>query len=232
MRACRAIAINAMIASVYAIATVINPLAFGWIQLRVSDVLSVIPFIIPCTAPGLIVGAFVANLFSPLGIIDSIFGVAVGSIAYYVMPRFVHGLYRRAIGYSIICGTMIGYEMYIVLGIPFFVSAVSIGMSTTIVTVFGVFIARKLIRGASMLPVINGSDCTFCQYRWECKGKCLRGEQASERDRIQESISTVVPGLQGDGGRCMGRVRASGREEGSDKDRDIRTEPRSNKADV
>ena len=215
MRACRAIAINAMIASVYAIATVINPLAFGWIQLRVSDVLSVIPFIIPCTAPGLIVGAFVANLFSPLGIIDSIFGVAVGSIAYYVMPRFVHGLYRRAIGYSIICGTMIGYEMYIILGIPFFVSAVSIGMSTTIVTVFGVFIARKLIRGASMLPVINGSDCTFCQYRWECHDICLRKRDDGESGESgKEAVAVSLQRACQDGERVLqagGRmVRQSG----------------------
>ena len=191
MRACRAIAINAMIASAYAITTVINPLAFGWVQLRVSDALSIIPFIIPWTAPGFIVGAFVSNLFSPLGIIDSVFGVAVGAIAYYVMPRFVHGLYRMAIGYSIICGTMIGCEMYIVLGIQFFVSAVSICMSTTIVTVFGVFIARKLIRGASMLSAINGYDCTFCLWRWECKGKCLR-ERAHDEPR-EEGLAEAIP---------------------------------------
>ena len=40
--------------------------AFTGIQVRLSEALTVLPFLFPATAPGLVVGCFIANLFSPI----------------------------------------------------------------------------------------------------------------------------------------------------------------------
>ena len=72
----RDLSLAAIIAAVYAVLTLILPIpAFTGIQVRLSEALTVLPFLFPATAPGLVVGCFIANLFSPYSL-DVIFGTA------------------------------------------------------------------------------------------------------------------------------------------------------------
>ena len=50
------------------------PISYGAIQCRVSEVLCILPFFIPCTAWGLFAGCAIANLLSAAGIFDVVFG--------------------------------------------------------------------------------------------------------------------------------------------------------------
>ena len=65
----------ALLAAVYATLTLVLPIpAFTGIQIRMSEALTVLPFLFPAATPGLFVGCLVANLLSPYGALDIIFG--------------------------------------------------------------------------------------------------------------------------------------------------------------
>ena len=73
----RSLAISAVIAAMYAVLTYAAAamnLAFGPVQFRFSEALTVLPVFTPAAIPGLAVGCLIANLASPLGIVDWIFG--------------------------------------------------------------------------------------------------------------------------------------------------------------
>lgn len=56
----------AVLAAVYAALTVLLPVPqFGPVQCRLAEALTVLPFFFPAATPGLVVGCFIANLFSP-----------------------------------------------------------------------------------------------------------------------------------------------------------------------
>lgn len=71
----RFISRTAIIAALYAALTVaLAFMSYGPIQIRISEALTVLPFISIAAIPGLALGCLVANLFSPVGLPDIIFG--------------------------------------------------------------------------------------------------------------------------------------------------------------
>ena len=69
------IALTGVTAAVYMVATLaVSPIAFGAVQFRLSEVMVLLAWINPAFAPGLVLGCALANMFSPLGIIDVLFG--------------------------------------------------------------------------------------------------------------------------------------------------------------
>lgn len=65
----------AVIGALYAVLTmVLSPISYGPLQFRISEVLCILPFFLPCTAWGLFFGCMIANLISAAGILDIVFG--------------------------------------------------------------------------------------------------------------------------------------------------------------
>jgi uncharacterized membrane protein len=65
----------ALIAAIYTtINIVFAPFSYGPVQIRVAEVLSVLPFIDPAAIGGLFLGCVLANLWGGLGIVDVIGG--------------------------------------------------------------------------------------------------------------------------------------------------------------
>ena len=71
----------ALIAAMYAALTfAIAPLAYGEVQFRVSEALTILPVFTPAAIPGLTVGCLLANLLgllsgaNPAGTLDMVFG--------------------------------------------------------------------------------------------------------------------------------------------------------------
>jgi uncharacterized membrane protein len=88
----RKIVIPALAGAVYAALTmVLAPISYGPVQFRVSEVLCILPFFLPGTAWGLFLGCALANIISPLGLMDIFFGSAATLLA---------GLSTAAIGRS------------------------------------------------------------------------------------------------------------------------------------
>ena len=71
----RRLAFSALIAAVYAALTMaLGFMSYAGIQFRVAEALCVLPFFFPCTTWGLFVGCIIANLLSPAGPLDIVFG--------------------------------------------------------------------------------------------------------------------------------------------------------------
>lgn len=77
----------AIIAAVYAVLTLTLPIPqYAGIQCRLSEALTVLPFLFPAAVPGLVVGCFIANLFSPYAL-DMVFGTAATLLACWLTRR-------------------------------------------------------------------------------------------------------------------------------------------------
>ena len=66
----------AIVAALYAAITLlVYPLSFGYLQIRFSEALTILPFYMPEAIPGLFIGCIIANMFSTnIVILDVIFG--------------------------------------------------------------------------------------------------------------------------------------------------------------
>lgn len=71
------IAVSAVLAAIYAALTIaLAPISYGPVQFRVSEALTVLPFLMPGTVWGLWAGCILANLFT-----GNIFDIVFGSLA-------------------------------------------------------------------------------------------------------------------------------------------------------
>lgn len=80
----RFLAQGAMICALYTVLTYAAAslnLAYGPVQFRFSEALTVLPAFTPAAVPGLAIGCFLSNLASPLGIVDWIFGTSATLLA-------------------------------------------------------------------------------------------------------------------------------------------------------
>ena len=83
----RDLTLAALIAAVYAVLTVTLPVPqYAGVQCRLSEALTVLPFFFPAATPGLVVGCFIANLFSPYSL-DMVFGTLATLLACLVTQR-------------------------------------------------------------------------------------------------------------------------------------------------
>jgi uncharacterized membrane protein len=74
-----------IIAGLYAALTVVlAPISYGPIQLRVSEALTVLPYLTPAAVPGLFIGCLVANIFGGLGIYDVVGGSLLTLLAAFL----------------------------------------------------------------------------------------------------------------------------------------------------
>lgn len=74
-----------VIAGLYAAVTVIlAPLSYGPVQVRVSEALTILPFVTPAAIPGLFLGCIVANVYGGLGVYDIIGGSICTLLAAYL----------------------------------------------------------------------------------------------------------------------------------------------------
>jgi Predicted membrane protein len=73
---------SAVIAAVYtALTLLLMPFSYGFLQIRVSEALTILPFFTPAAIPGLFVGCLLSNLLGPYGFADMVFGSAATLIA-------------------------------------------------------------------------------------------------------------------------------------------------------
>ena len=90
----RDLTLAAMVAALYAVMGYFGSifgLTFGPVQCRFAEALTVLPFVFPAAAPGLVVGCFLTNLLSLYGPLDVVFGTLATAIAAWLtmkMPRW------------------------------------------------------------------------------------------------------------------------------------------------
>ncbi len=113
---------NAVIAAIYVVITyAIAPIGYGTIQFRISELLNWTTWMNPAAIPGLVIGCFIANLNSPFGFIDVIFGTFATFLTCFLMSR-TKNIYIASIWASIF-SILIGVEL-LITGMPFPVAAI------------------------------------------------------------------------------------------------------------
>lgn len=118
----------AVIAALYATLTIIFlPISYGQIQVRISEVLTILPFLTPAAIPGLFIGCVVANFFGGIGIIDIVFG----SLATLIAAFLTYKMPRRALAPLppvIVNALIIGFELNFISGAPLIATILWVGL--------------------------------------------------------------------------------------------------------
>ena len=110
----------AIIAALYAALTiVIMPASYGVMQFRVSEALTVLPAFTPAAIPGLFIGCMVANLVSPVGVVDVVIGSTATLIAAVASYKLRDHKLLVPLPPVIANAVMVGMELYYYYNVNF-----------------------------------------------------------------------------------------------------------------
>lgn len=142
------ISLTAIIGAIYVSLTVaLGSLSYSWIQVRISEALTPLPFLIGLPAVvGLTLGCCTANLFSPVGIPDLVFGPILTLTAALLSWKFSFNRKAVACTYPVLINAF-GVSCYISLyyNVPYWTSVLTIGL--------GEFIASVLVGYPLLLAI-------------------------------------------------------------------------------
>ena len=123
----------AMIAALYVVLTfVFAPISFGEVQIRIAEMLTVLPIFTPAAVPGLFVGCLIGNITGGAMLPDVIFGsiaTLVGAAGTYCLRntnRFFAVL-PPIVANILIVPFVLRYAYGVALPIPFLILTVGIG---------------------------------------------------------------------------------------------------------
>ena len=137
----RFLAESGIIAALYFVLTVaVAPLSYGQLQMRVSEALCILPFFTPAAIPGLFIGCVLANTFSMLGLFDIVFGSLATLVAAwltYAIGRsqqgdIGHRKWLLPLPSVIINAFVVGALLYYLAALPFWISALYVGIGQAI----------------------------------------------------------------------------------------------------
>ncbi|WFR57329.1 QueT transporter family protein [Anaerocolumna sp. AGMB13025] len=122
----------ALIAAIYVVLVIIfKPISFTYIQVRIAEALTILPYFTPAGIPGVTIGCLLANVVSGSDMLDIIFGTLatlVGAIGSYVLRKhkFLIPL-PPILANSIVVPWILRYAYAVPLSIPFMMLTVGIG---------------------------------------------------------------------------------------------------------
>lgn len=132
------IVLASLVAAIYAVVTVsLGSLGYSWIQVRISEALTPLPFILGFPAViGLTLGCTIANWFSPVGLPDLIFGPILTLIGAFLSWRLNFKKKIIACTYPVLVNAF-GVSAYISVyyGVPYWVSVATVAVGEIIATV-------------------------------------------------------------------------------------------------
>ncbi|MCX7904499.1 MAG: QueT transporter family protein [Caloramator sp.] len=143
-----------IIAAVYAVLTIfLMPISYGPVQFRISEALTVLPFVEPAAIPGLFVGCIFANYFGGLGWVDIVFGSLTTLLAAYLTSKMPNKylavlppIFLNAFIVAIWVQQFIGEEVKIKGISPYWITVGTIG--------FGEFVTAGIL-GLMLLTVFE-----------------------------------------------------------------------------
>ena len=133
----------AITAALYvALTLAIAPLSYGAVQFRLSEILTLLCFYRKDYCYALILGCAISNLFSPLGALDLVFGVA-STVFTVVGMRYVKNIWAASL-LPAVSMVFIGWELSL-LQMPFWFSFLTAALGEIgVVTVIGVPLMKCL----------------------------------------------------------------------------------------
>ena len=155
----RSITFNALVAAIYFLLTFItSPFAFLGMQVRVAEALVLLCFFRKDFTFGLTIGCLLANLLSPLGVVD----VAFGTLATLVSCLGICFMKQLAIATLIpvvVNGFVVGAELYFVLQEPFWINVGFVALGEFIaVSILGYWLFFLLGKRPEFLKTIGANQ--------------------------------------------------------------------------
>lgn len=147
----RVLAMTAIIAALYiAVTMLVAPFGFTQVQFRVSEMFNHLVAFNPRFAGGIVLGVFIANLFSPLGMYDLVFGVGHSVItlglAIFIFKYVKNIAVRLVINTFLFTLTMfiIAFELNLVSELPFLWTWLTVAAGEFVVLAIGAPIMYQL----------------------------------------------------------------------------------------
>lgn len=120
--------LSGIIAALYAGLTILlQAISFQAVQVRVSEALTLLPVLMPAAIPGLTVGCLLANMLSPVGWMDWMFGTLATLIAAVLTRKFRKNLYLAALMPVLSNAIIIGIMLNVAFGEPLWMSMLTVG---------------------------------------------------------------------------------------------------------
>lgn len=147
---------TAMTAAIYGAFTIaISSLSYGPIQLRLTEIIVLLAFIDYGYIPGLVLGCVIANIFSPMGLVDMAFGSIATLISVFLISK-TKNLLMATIYPSIVNGIVIALELHFILNLPLLLSFGEVALGEFIVvTCLGYPIFRTILKNTKLVKSLK-----------------------------------------------------------------------------
>ncbi|WP_124100645.1 QueT transporter family protein [Ruminococcus sp. Marseille-P6503] len=147
-----------VVAAIYVVITLVGGgLAYGQVQFRVSEALVLLCFFNKDYILSMSIGCFIANLFSTVGLIDTVVGTAatIISVALIYVCRNRLNLFAVSLFPVLFNAVFVGAELKFVANLPFFASAAGVALGEFVcVSVLGVVLIRALSKNKRFMKLI------------------------------------------------------------------------------
>ncbi len=138
------VSMNAMIACLYAVMTIIiSPIAYGGIQMRISEILIFLSFYNRKYIPGLVIGCLLANMASPMGMWDMTFGTVATFIAVYLISK-QKSLFISAFIGAIVNGIIVGLELHLAYSLPLLINVLYVFIGEYFALLLGIPVYKAI----------------------------------------------------------------------------------------
>lgn len=136
---------GAVIGALYTVLTLIlAPISFGAVQFRVSEALTVLPFIMPEAVWGLTIGCFISNIISS-NIIDAVFGTLATFLAALVTSK-IKKMFIAPLPAVIFNGIIVGAVVTLM--------SVEFTLANYLVIAFGIAVSEFVICYVGGIPLL------------------------------------------------------------------------------
>lgn len=148
------ITLTGMFAAIYvALCLALGGLSYMGIQIRLATLIEPLPFYYCRTKQdkriaicSMFIGVIIANMFSPLGLIDVCFGVIEDVLVLIVFYNICKdSAIKQTISYTLVNALLVSLELMIVYNIPYIYSVITVGVPGFILY----FIGTKLMANVS-----------------------------------------------------------------------------------
>lgn len=151
----------ALVAALYAALTLALPgLGFGGIQFRFSEILVLLCFYRRDYSVALILGCFIANCFSPMALMDMVFGTLATAVA--VIPMFyIRNIWVASLLPVVSNGIIVPIELFICYGNepPIWFNMITVAAGElAVVTIIGCVLFKLVFERSDRLMKIIGAN--------------------------------------------------------------------------
>lgn len=151
----------AVVAALYvALTLLVHPYSYGQLQFRISEVLVLLCFYRKDYKYSLILGCLIANILSPYGVLDMVFGTLATAISVILISKsknlFLSSMYPVLLN-GIIVGALLYYTTENPVSIFLLMAYVAIG-EFVVVSIVGVILFKLLEKNKLFLDVIEANQ--------------------------------------------------------------------------